>query len=133
MIFARNLREIWVLGPHIFAKKFGEPRCETLTYPNPPPSQGEMGSEFRSGLAFGGVRVRCLCVRCVLPAPGVSAVACPSSRVSCPGVEILQSASPARLRGNECSVTAVKYSSVAVDVPLRRRRFLLSDYNNCKP
>ena len=36
--------------------------------------------------AFGCVRVRCLCVRC--PVPGVSAVACPSSRVSCPGVEI---------------------------------------------
>jgi hypothetical protein len=36
---------------------------------------------FRSGpLAFGCVRVRCLCVRC--PVPGaVSAVACPSSRV----------------------------------------------------
>ena len=41
---------------------------------------------FRSGLAFGGVRVRCLCVRCSVP--GVSAVACLSSRVSCPGVEI---------------------------------------------
>ena len=33
MIFARNLREIWVLGPRIFAKKFGEPRCETLAHP----------------------------------------------------------------------------------------------------
>ena len=33
MTFARNLREIWVPGPRIFAKKFGEPRCETLAYP----------------------------------------------------------------------------------------------------
>ena len=30
IIFARNLREIRVPGPRIFAKKFGEPRCETL-------------------------------------------------------------------------------------------------------
>ena len=34
MTFARNLREIWVPGPRIFAKKIGEPRCETLAYPN---------------------------------------------------------------------------------------------------
>ena len=34
MIFARNLREIWVPGPRIFAKKFGEPGCETLAHPN---------------------------------------------------------------------------------------------------
>ena len=33
MMFARKLRENWVPGPRIFAKKFGEPRCETLAYP----------------------------------------------------------------------------------------------------
>ena len=44
---------------------------------------------FRSGLAFGGVCACPLSACPLCPVPGVSAVACPSSRVSCPGVEIL--------------------------------------------
>ena len=46
-----------------------------------------VGVGFRT---FGGVRVRCLSVCPLCPVPGVPAVACPSSRVSCPGVEILR-------------------------------------------
>ena len=45
-----------------------------------------LSSLVRVCTVFGCVRVRCLCVRC--PVPGVSAVACPSSRMSRPGVEI---------------------------------------------
>ena len=40
------------------------------------------------GLAFGGVRVRCLCVRCVLRLVYLPLRVRP--RVSCPGVEILR-------------------------------------------
>ena len=47
-------------------------KCEGLSFDsNVPPDPEAVGGRgrlcvFRSGLAFGGVRVRCLCVRCVL-------------------------------------------------------------------
>ena len=59
--------------------------------------------------SWGSYRARNQRSKTLCPVPGVSAVACPSSRVSCPGVEIWQAARPPQQRDGTWVVAVVHH------------------------